>query len=100
MPTHYDFVPKPEVADWIDKNIDSWTTFCYDNIYRMQRKQYQQRLEKISFRILIVLLGMVLLSFSYITINIFNYYMVLIGGSIMILIGFIMFVLEVYNGKQ
>ena len=40
--SRYVFEPKSEVADWIDEHVDSWTVFCYDSIYRRQKKVYDQ----------------------------------------------------------
>jgi hypothetical protein len=96
----YTFRPKPEIADWIDEHIDSWTSFCYDNIYQQQRKNYQARFEKIGLRILIILLGMILLSFSLITINFINYLVIITGGICILLLGFTMLSLEVRNGRR
>jgi len=96
----YTFVPKPEVADWIDEHVDSWTSFCYESIYKKQRKEYQQRFERIGFRFFIVFMGMILISFSYATINVFNYLMLVTGGIAVIIFGFIMLGLEVSNGKR
>lgn len=96
----YTFRPKPEIADWIDENISSWTTFCYDNIYHMQRKQYQKRFENIGLRILVILLGMIFISFSYISLNNFiNYLFIISGGLCIIIYGFISLSLEAKNGK-
>jgi len=96
----YVFKPKDEVADWIDENIDSWTGFCYNAIYRCQRREYQKRFERLSFRFFIILIGMILISFSYITINVLNYLMLISGGITIIILGFIMLSLEVKYGRR
>lgn len=98
--TQYVFKPKDEVADWIDENVDSWTGFCYDAIYNRQRKNYQKRFERIGFRLFIILIGMILISFSYLTVNVFNYVTLISGGVAVIIFGFIMLSLEVRNGRR
>ena len=95
----YVFKPRPEVADWIDEHVDSWTTYCYDKIYMDQRKEYQNRFERIGFRILIILLGMILISFSVLSINIINYISLVTGGICTVVIGLTMLGLEVRNGR-
>jgi len=103
--TQYVFKPRDEIADWIDENIldengNGWTGWCYDKIYNMQRKQYQHRIDKLGFRVLIVLMGMILVSFSYLVTNIWNYVLLVSGGMCIIVIGFIMVGLEVKNERK
>ena len=98
--TQYVFKPRDEVADWIDENVESWTGFCYNAIYQKQRKAYQQRFEMIGIRIFIILIGMILVSFSYVSINIWNYLMLISGGVVVIIFGFIMLSLEIKNGRR
>jgi len=101
MPTDiYTFRPKPEVADWIDENINSWTNFCYDNIYLQQRKNYQERFERIGLRIFYILIGMIMISFIYLSTDIINYIFLLTGGIVIIIYGFFSLSIEVINGKR
>lgn len=96
----YVFKPKSEVADWIDENIPSWTSFCYDNIYRMQRKNYQNRFERLGLRIFFILIGMILVAFSSMTLLILPFLFLITGGITIIIFGFIMLSLEVRNNGR
>ena len=100
MVDKYTFMPRPEVADWIDENIKSWTGFCYDNIYRIQRKHYQQRFENIGFRIFIILVGMIIVSLSQFTSSLFIMSFFLCCGVVVFVFGFIALSMEVRNGKR
>lgn len=86
--SRYVFVPKPEVADWIDDNVDSWTSFCYENIYYKQRNDYFKKYEKISHRLFLILFGMICIALMYTSFNLFIYISFLILGVFNILLGF------------
>jgi len=97
----YVFKPKPEVADWIDENIDSWTGFCYENIAVKQRKQYIERLDKTAQRVFYVIIGMIIVSFSYLSVDIVNYMFLIAGGLSVIIYGLFSLGYEVVlNGRR
>ena len=92
----YTFRPRPEVADWIDENIDSWTSYCYDKIYRDQKKNYIDGYNRAVNRIAFVLIGMILVSLTYaFPLLGVTYIVFLITGITVIIIGSISFLLEV-----
>ena len=98
--TQYVFKPRDEVADYIDENIESWTGFCYDALYQKQRENYQKRFERIGFRMFVILIGMIVISLSYITISVYGYLVLVLGGISIVIFGFIMLSLEVRNGRR
>lgn len=98
--TRYVFDPRPEVADWIDENIKSWTSFCYDNIYRSQKKKFYQQVDNIGNKLSMILFGCIFIAISYIVNNLIPYLIFILVGIILILFGFSMILLEVRNGRR
>jgi len=100
--TQYVFKPKSEIADWIDENIGSWTSFCYDNIYKLQKKNYIDNYNRQVNRIAFILIGCILVSLTYVFPLLgVTYIVFMLGGITFILIGFISFLLEAKpHGKR
>ena len=98
----YVFEPKIEVADWIDDNIDSWTVFCYDNVYRIQKKNFNDRLNRLANIFSFGLIGMILLCLCLlVNISVWVYLVLLLGGICMVMLCFLCFLLEVKpHGKK
>jgi len=97
--TQYVFKPKPEICDWIDENIPSWTTHCYDSIYRLQKKDHHEYRKKIGIGIGTILFGMIFLSLSYLTVFLFLYLSLIAMGIFLVVIGFYNVGWEVRNGR-
>jgi len=100
MGTKYTFEPKTEVADWIDENIPSWTKFCYDNIYYSQKRDFYERINKLSNKFAYVLIGCILLSLTYIVPFLPAYLVFFFSGAFFIVYGFSSFSWEVKNGRR
>ena len=100
MSNRYVFDPRPEIADWIDDHIDSWTAFCYDNIYREQKRVHYERFDKLTNKFGMVLIGCILLSLTYI-IPIHTTWLIFFGAGIIFLsLGFFGIYWEVKNGRS
>jgi len=98
--TKYTFTPKPEICDWIDEHIKSWTGFCYDNVYRLQKREYQQRFERLFLRIFIIITGMIMVSLAPMSLFVIPFLLLIGGGTTIIGLGFVMLFLEVRNGRR
>lgn len=98
--TQYVFKPKPDIADWIDENISSWTQFCYDNIYHLQKKNHYDRFDKLSNKFAFVLFGCILLGLTYIIPNVASWLVFFCCGLSFLIIGFISIYWEVRNGRK
>lgn len=92
---NYVFRPKPEVADWIDDNIDSWTSYCYDNIYKDQKKQYVRDINRIANIMAFCFIGMIILCLTLLPgIIMLMYIIFMVTGISFIVMGFVILSLE------
>ena len=99
--TRYVFEPKPEIADWIDENIPSWTSFCYESIYRRQKNDHYTNFNRIASKLSWILIGCILLSLTYILPNSINWLIFFITGVAFICFGFLDLLLwRLKNGKR
>lgn len=97
----YVFKPKPEVADWIDDNVDSWTSYCYDNIYRDQKKQYLGRINRIANIMAFCFIGMIILCLTLLPgIIMLMYIVFMVTGICFIVIGFLILLLEIRSNRN
>jgi len=100
VPSRYVFDPRDEIADWIDENISSWTNFCYNSIYQVQKAGYLQRFKRLQYEIFLVLAGMIIVALSYTSVQVWVYLLCVVVGLLNILLGFSGLVWEVRNGRR
>jgi len=99
--TRYVFDPRPEVADWIDDNIESWTVFCYDSIYRVQKKQYVNNVNRLANIMAFCLIGMIILCLTLLPgIIMLMYIVFMVTGICFIIMGFLVFTLELRSNRH
>jgi hypothetical protein len=102
--TRYSFVPKPEICDWIDEKIikkgRGWTAYCYDNIYKDQKKEYHEYRKKIGTGISIILFGMIFLSITFLTTAFLYLYLTITVTAVwFIIMGCYITSWEIKNGR-
>jgi len=76
------------------------TATLHDGMYMIMRRDYQRRFEHISMRLLVIILGMILVSFSSMSLFVVPFLFLFSGGTVIILLGFCMLFLEVRNGRR
>lgn len=54
------FKPNIDEDDWIERNKIQWSAFCHDALYKAINGKKQELLDKIGYRLLIVLIGITL----------------------------------------
>jgi len=91
---------KPEIDDWVEDylkaNKINWTSFCYDNIYRVQKKNHIDNYHRHVNRIAFVFMGCILVSLTYaFPLLGITYIVFMMAGITFIVIGSFSFLLEV-----
>ncbi|NIQ88074.1 MAG: hypothetical protein GWN93_02885 [Deltaproteobacteria bacterium] len=83
------------MADWIDENVDSWTSYCYEKIYYDQKKQYVSDVNRIANIISFGFIGMILLSLTQLVgITVIVYIIFLTSGVCFVMMCFLVLLLE------
>jgi len=63
----------PFEEEYLERNNLSISEFVHRSFYNAMKHNYKRRIESIGLRIILVLLGMLVLSFTYISYNWVNY---------------------------
>lgn len=81
MSKGFTFIPNPDELEFISDNIDSWTDWCRRNLERCKSNCKHKTIEKILFRLLLLLSGTLIFSISFLTTNLFVFIgSILLGG--------------------
>jgi len=54
------FKPTIKEGDWLEKNKIQWSAFCHDALNRSINGKKQELMDKIGYRLLIILMGLTL----------------------------------------
>lgn len=90
----------PFEEDYLERNNLGISEFVHRSFYVAMKTDHKRRIESIGLRIILVLLGMLVLSFTYISYNWVNYLIIFGTGIFCILLGLVSLGLEVRYGKQ
>jgi hypothetical protein len=84
----FTFKPRDDELEWIHNNVNSWSHFCHDNIYKTQRKNHYDRVNKFTNHVALVIIGCILLSVTYILYDYRTWLTFFIGGLFFLVLGF------------
>lgn len=54
------FKPNIDEDDWLEQNKIQWSAFCHDALYKARNIKKQELLDRIGYRLLIILIGIAL----------------------------------------
>jgi len=96
----YFFRINPFEEEYLEVNNLGFSEFVHRSFYMAMKNNHKRRIEGIGLRIILVMLGMLVLSFSYISFNWVNYLIIFGTGVFCILLGLVSLGLEVRYGKS
>jgi len=83
------FKPNSNDQRIIDEQGINWTSFCRENLKRLDNKKRTELVDYIGNRMVLIIVGLLLLSFTFMISNIFYIVVTYIASSVVITIGFI-----------